>query len=113
MVIAYLEAYSGTVKRKGQIWDLTWPNGEKTKDVAFSFRDVDTTTSAFHLTLEDSRLQDLVTHLPRFAKGQPVPCLTLPGIPPDVHGFWSLWRIAVDVADWKKQRIMPLFLHDN
>jgi hypothetical protein len=24
-----------------------------------------------------------------------------------------LWRITIDVADWKKQRIMPLFLHDN
>jgi superfamily II DNA or RNA helicase len=113
MVITYLEAYGGTVKREGQTWDLTWPTGEKTKGVVFSSRDVDTTPSAFHLTLEDSRLQDLVTHLPRFAKGQPVSCITLPGIPPDVQGFWSLWRIAIDVADWKRQRIMPLFLHDN
>ncbi len=113
MVIAYLEAYGGTVRREGQTWDLTWPTSEKTKGVVFSSREVDTTASAFHLTLEDSRLQDLVTHLPRFAKGQPVPCITLPGIPPDVQGFWSLWRIAIDVADWKRQRIMPIFLHDN
>ena len=113
MVVAYLESNGGTVKREGQTWDLTWPTGEKTKGVVFSSRDVETTYSAFHLTLEDSRLRDLVTHLPRFAKGQPVPCLTLPGIPPDVQGFWSLWRIAIDIADWKKQRIMPLFVHDN
>jgi superfamily II DNA or RNA helicase len=113
MVIAYLEAHGGTVKREGQTWDLTWPTGEKTKGVVFSSRDIDTTSWAFHLTLEDSKLQDLVTHLPRFAKGQSVPCLTLPGIPSDVQGFWSLWRIVIDITDWKKQRIMPIFLHDN
>lgn len=113
MVIAYLEAHGGTVKREGQNWDLTWPTGEKTNGVVFSSRDVDTTPSAIHLTLEDSRLQDLVKHLPRFAKGQSVPFLTLPEIPSDVQGFWSLWRIVIDVSDWKKQRIMPIFLHDN
>ncbi|HEY6287656.1 MAG TPA: helicase-related protein, partial [Ktedonobacteraceae bacterium] len=36
MVIAYLEAYGGAVKREGQTWDLTWPTGEKTKGVVFS-----------------------------------------------------------------------------
>ena len=113
MVLAYLEVHGGTARRQGKTWDLTWPTGEKTKGIVFSSRDVDTTTSAFHLTLEDSRLQDLVRHLPHFAKGQPVPCLTLPGIPSDVRGFWSLWRIAIDESGWNWQRIMPNFLHDN
>ncbi len=113
MVVAYLEAHGGIAKRHEKTWDLTWPTGEKTKGIVFSSRDVDTTPSAFHLTLEDSRLQDLVRHLPHFAKGQPVPCLTLPGIPSDVQGFWSLWRIAIDESGWNWQRIMPIFLHDN
>ncbi len=92
---------------------MTWPTGEKTKGIVFSSRDIDTIPSAFHLTLEDSRLQDLVRHLPHFAKGQPVPCLTLLGIPSDVQGFWSLWRIAIDESSWNSQHIMPSFLHDN
>ncbi len=113
MVVAYLEAHGGTAKKQGKTWDLTWPTGEKMKGIVFSSRDVDTTLSAFHLTLEDSRLRDLLRDLPYFGKEQPVPCITLSGIPPDVQGFWSLWRIAIDVADWKRQRIMPIFLHDN
>lgn len=113
MVLAYLEVHGGTAKRQGKTWDLTWPTGEETKGIVFSSRDVDTTPAAFHITLEDSRLQDLVRHLPQFAKGQPIPCLTLPGIPSHVQGFWSLWRIAIDESGWNWQRIMPIFLHDN
>ncbi len=113
MVVAYLEAHGGTAKRRGKTWDLTWPSNEKTHSIVFSSRDIDATPSAFHLTLEDSRLQELVRHLPHFAKGQPIPCLFLPEIPSDVQGFWSLWRIVIDVTDWKSQRIMPIFLHDN
>ncbi len=113
MVVAYLEVHGGAANRAGETWDLTWPTGEKTKSIVFSSRDVDTTPSAFHLSLEDSRVQDLVTHLPHCAKGQPVPYLTLSGIPPDVQGFWSLWRVAIDESDWNRLRIMPIFLHDN
>lgn len=113
MVIAYLEAHGGTAKKQEKTWGLIWPTGEKMKDVVFSSRDVDTNAPVFHLTLEDSKLQDLVAHLPHFAKGQPIPCLTLPVISPDVQGFWSLWRIAIDEADWNRQRIIPIFLHDN
>ncbi len=113
MVVAYLEAHGGTAQRQGRTWDLTWPNGEKMKDIVFSFRDVDTTPSASHLTLEDSRLRDVLSHLSHFGKGQPIPCLTLPGVPPDVQGFWSLWRIAIDGSDWNRQRIISIFLHDN
>lgn len=113
MVVAYLEVHGGAANRVGETWDLSWPTGEKTKSIVFSSRDVDTTLSAFHLSLEDSRVQDLVTHLPHFAKGQPVPYLTLSGISPDVQGFWSLWCIAIDESDWNRLRIMPIFLHDN
>jgi hypothetical protein len=31
----------------------------------------------------------------------------------DVHGFWSLWRIAPQTEGWNRQRVMPLFLHDD
>lgn len=66
-----------------------------------------------HLTLEDARIRGLAMSLPRFAEGQPIPCLTLPELPGDVQGFWALWRIAIYTEDWNQQRIMPLFLHDN
>ena len=48
-----------------------------------------------------------------FAEGQPFPCVIIPGLPEDVQGFWSLWRIAISTENWNQQRMMPLFLHNN
>ncbi len=51
--------------------------------------------------------------LPRFAPGQPVPVISLPGIAGEVKGIWSLWRIAIATTDWNRRMIMPLFMADN
>ena len=52
-----------------------------------------------------------MVHLPRFVQGQPIPIVDLPGIPNDVRGAWSLWRIGIQADDANHQRIMPLFQH--
>jgi hypothetical protein len=54
--------------------------------------------------------------LPRFAPGQPVPIVSIPGLSEEVQGVWSLWRIAIATMEWnpaKRAGIMPLFLADN
>lgn len=51
--------------------------------------------------------------LPRFAPGQPVPIVSIPGLSGEVQGVWSLWRIAIASMEWNRRRIMPLFLADN
>jgi hypothetical protein len=82
-------------------------------DVVFSARDAETIASVRHVTLDDARIRGLVMRLPRFAPGQAIPCLRLPGLSKDVHGFWSLWRIALQTEGWSWQRVTPLFLHDD
>ena len=49
----------------------------------------------------------------RFAPGQPVSVITIPGITDEVTGLWSLWRIGIATMDWNRHRIMPLFLADG
>ena len=66
-----------------------------------------------HLTLEDSRILAIASHLPRFVSAQPIPIIVLPSLTRDVKGIWSLWRIALCAEDWNRQRMMPLFLHDD
>jgi superfamily II DNA or RNA helicase len=91
------------------VWQLIWPD-------RFEQIGAFTTHSALrtaHLGPQDPRVRDLVMRLPCFAPGQPIPCLRLPGLPPSVHGFWSLWRIALQTEGWNRQRVMPLFLHDD
>jgi hypothetical protein len=51
--------------------------------------------------------------LPRFAPGQPIPIVSIPGLSGEVHGVWSLWRIAISTMEWNRRRILPLFLADN
>lgn len=113
MTVTYLEAHGGIAKKTGRLWDLTWPTGEHLKNIIFTAKDATADPSGHYLTLEDARIRGLTTRLPRFAEEQPIPCITLTGLPVDVQGFWSLWRIAIYTADWNQQRMMPLFLHDN
>jgi hypothetical protein len=51
--------------------------------------------------------------LPRFAPGQPIAVITIPGITDEIIGLWSLWRIAITTSEWNRHRIMPLFLADD
>jgi len=113
MTVSYLNAHGGKAKRKHRTWNLTWPDGETVENIVFSGKDADQTPSAHHLTLEDSRVRGLAMRLPRFAPGQPVSVVTIPGITNEVTGLWSLWRIGIATTDWNRHRIMPLFLADG
>ncbi|MGH8069881.1 MAG: DEAD/DEAH box helicase [Candidatus Entotheonellia bacterium] len=113
MTVSYLKAHGGRAERTGRVWYLTWPDGATMSAVVFSARDAGAIASVRHVTLDDARIRGLVMRLPRVAPGQPISCLRLPGLPLDVHGFWSLWRIVLQTEGWNRQRVMPLFLHDD
>jgi hypothetical protein len=113
MTLSYLLAHGGKAERKGRMWNLTFPDGEEFLGVVFTAKDADDNPTAHHLTLENARIRGLAMQLPRVAEGQPIPCLTLPGLSPDSRGIWSLWRIAIHTADWHRQRMLPLFVHQD
>jgi hypothetical protein len=37
----------------------------------------------------------------------------LRGIPWELRGCWSLWTIAIRSAEWNRERVLSLFLHDD
>lgn len=113
MTVSYLKAHGGKAERKRQTWNLTWPNGEKLSGIVFSGKEANQTPTARHLTLEDSRIRGLAMRLPRFAPGQPISIVTIPGISDEITGLWSLWRIGIATMDWNRHRIMPLFVGDG
>ncbi|MBD2165901.1 DEAD/DEAH box helicase [Calothrix membranacea FACHB-236] len=113
MTINYLRSHGGTVEKHSNTWNLTLPTGEQLNNVVFTATEAAAASHAQHLTLEDSRIRGIVMAKTCLAQGQPIPYLSIPGLPGDVQGFWSLWRIAISTEDWNQQRIMPLFLHDN
>ncbi len=92
----------------GNIWKLRWPDG---------FEQIGCFThhapGTAHLGLDEPRIRELVTNLPRFAPGQPIPVVQLSDLPSGVRGYWSLWKISLHAAEWNRHRIMPLFVHDD
>ena len=113
MTINYLRSHGGIAEKQGDTWNLTLPTGEQLKNAVFNVTEATAAANAQHLTLEDSRIRGMVMAKQVFAEGQPIPCISIPGLPGDVQGFWSLWRIAIYTEDWNQQRMMPLFLNDD
>ena len=113
MTVSYLKAHNGQAEKESQSWNLTWPDGETYENVVFTAKEAEKLPAARHLTLEEPKVRGLAMRLPRFAPGQPVPIVSIPGLSDEVRGFWSLWRIAVAAMEWNRRRIMPLFLADN
>ena len=113
MTVSYLKAHGGKAERKRRTWNLTWPDGEELTGIVFSGKEADQIATARHLTLEDSRIRGLAMRVPRFAPGQPISVMTIPGISHDIAGLWSLWRIGIATMEWNRRRIMPLFLDDG
>jgi len=113
MTVSYLKAHGGKAERKGQTWNLAWPDGETYENVVFAGKEAEKFPSARHLTLEAPRVRGLAMRLPRFVPGQPVPIVSIPGIAGEVQGIWSLWRIAIAAMEWNRRRMMPLFLADK
>ncbi len=112
MTINYLAAHNG-IAQKDKTWNLTFPTGEQLNNVVFTATEAATLPDATHLTLEDARIRGIVMVKTSFAQGQPIPCITIPTLPADVRGFWSLWRLTIYTDDWNQQRIMPLFLNNT
>jgi hypothetical protein len=113
MTVSYLKAHGGQAERRSQSWKLTWPDGETYENVVFTGKEAERLPAARHLTLEEPKVRGLAMRLPRFAPGQPVHIMSIPGLSEEVQGVWSLWRIAIATMEWNRRRIMPLFLADN
>ncbi len=113
MTVSYLKAHGGKAERRNQGWNITWPDGEIYENVVFTGKEAERLPAARHLTLEEPKVRDLAMRIPRFAPGQPIPIVSIPGLAEEVQGVWSLWRIAIATMEWHRRRIMPLFLADN
>jgi len=113
MTVSYLKAHGGQAEMRSQSWNLTWPDGETYENVVFTGKEAERLPAARHLTLEEPKVRGLAMRLPRFAPGQPVSIVSIPGLSGEVQGVWSLWRIAIATMEWNRRRIMPLFLADN
>ncbi|MBK8034666.1 MAG: DEAD/DEAH box helicase family protein [Chloroflexi bacterium] len=113
MTTHYLRAHGGKAEQIGRSWSLRWPDGKTQSNVVFSIQDTYWFPDATQLSLEDERLARLVHEAEAFVEGQPIPRIAGHGIPPTLHGFWSLWKLSLGNTERAHTLVLPLFVHDD
>ena len=109
MTVAYIRAQGGTAVQQEDLWELTWPHGRRQPRASFVKQNG---SPAQHVSLAETAVRELVTSLPPFVAGQPIPCLVMRELPTAVRGIWSLWQIGTSSGAWQRQRLLPLFQNE-
>jgi hypothetical protein len=108
MTVGYLHSHGGTASRKRSGWDLNWPDGQVQHKAVFSTREAERLTDATLLNLENSRVRGLALNLPQIAAGQPLPCVTLSGLPVSISGFWGLFEIRLQAGMHQQTQLLRI-----
>ena len=108
MTVGYLNSHGGVASRKRSWWDLNWPDGQEHRKAVFNAREADRLTDATLLNLENSRVRGLALNLPQVAAGQPLPCVTVNGLPASISGFWGLFEIRLQAGMHQKTQLLRI-----
>ena len=108
MTVGYLNSHGGAASRKRSWWDLNWPDGQEHRKAVFSAREADRLTDATLLNLENSRVRGLALNLPQIAAGQPLPCVSVSGLPASISGLWGLFEIRLQAGMHQKKQLLRI-----
>ena len=108
MTVGYLNSHGGAASRKCSWWDLNWPDGQEHRKAVFNAREADRLTDATLLNLENSRVRGLALNLPQIAAGQPLPCVSVSGLPASISGLWGLFEIRLQAGLHQKTQLLRI-----
>ncbi|KAA6185875.1 helicase [Thiohalocapsa marina] len=108
MTVGYLNSHGGAASRKRSWWDLNWPDGKEHRKTVFNAREADRLTDATLLNLENSRVRGLALNLPQIAAGQPLPCVSVSGLPGSISGLWGLFEIRLQAGMHQKTQLLRI-----
>jgi len=108
MTVGYLNSHGGAASRKRAWWDLNWPDGQEHRKAVFNAREADRLTDATLLNLENSRVRGLALNLPQIAAGQPLPCVSVSGLPASISGLWGLFEIRLQAGMHQKTQLLRI-----
>jgi len=108
MTVGYLNSHGGAAIRKRSWWELSWPDGQEQRKCVFSVREADRLTDATLLNLETNRVRGLALNLPQVAAGQPLPCVTVSGLPSSITGLWGLFEIRLQAGMRQKNQSLRI-----
>ena len=90
-----LAARGGSATKIGKAWRVKWADGSESAQACFDARTADENPELEWVTMEDPRARAVISELPRFVAGQPLPVISVTGLPDSVRGIWSLWEISL------------------
>jgi superfamily II DNA or RNA helicase len=108
MTVGYLNSHGGVASRKRSWWELNWPDGQEHRKAVFNAREADRLTDATLLNLENNRVRALALNLPQVAAGQPLPCVTVNGLPASITGFLGLFEIRLQAGMHQKTQLLRI-----
>jgi superfamily II DNA or RNA helicase len=108
-----LPARGGAAVKSGEAWRVRWADGSESPRVCFDARTAEQNPELEWVTLEDPRARAVISELPRWVAGQPLPCTKVGGLPDGVQGVWSLWMISLSAAGFTRKRFLPMFVADD
>lgn len=108
MTVGYLNAQGGQATRTRTGWHLTWPDGTVQPQSVFSGREAELLPAATLLTLENQQIRGLALNLPQITAGQPLPVVTLSGLPAGLAGCWGLFEIRIQAGQHQQSQLMRI-----
>lgn len=112
-VVNGLAARGGSAAQDGNVWRVRWADGTETPQACFDARAASENPAAEWLTMEDPRARAIISDVPRFVEGQPLPVIRVTGLPDSVNGIWSLWEIGLVAPAASRKRFLPVFINDE
>jgi superfamily II DNA or RNA helicase len=108
-----LAARGGSAAKVGKAWRVKWADGSESAQACFDARTADENPELEWVTMEDPRARAVISELPRFVAGQPLPVIRVSGLPDSVRGIWSLWEISLAAEGLSRKRFLPVFVNDE
>lgn len=112
-ITAGLTARGGSATKDGKAWRVKWADGSESAQVCFDARTADENPEIEWVTMEDARARAVISELPRFVAGQPLPVIRVKGLPDAVRGIWSLWEISLAAEGLSRKRYLPVFTNEE
>lgn len=112
MTTSFLTSHGGKVSKDLFNYDLAWPDGTQMRKVTFGQAETSRSTGK-RLTLENPKIRQLLKGVSQWAPEQAIPVVSIKGLPSEVAGYWSLWRIGLISGEQSEHRVLALFRHDD
>jgi hypothetical protein len=109
----YLDAFGGKYEPELESIRIQWPGETQMHLYTLPTRTGTPPPKTELLRLDHPKVRGILSRLPRFVPGMPIPSLRFSSLPANLVGLWSLWELSILTQDREKRRMMPLFVHDD